>query len=444
MDITAAIALHRFGLGPRRGEAAPANPAAWLAAQLTSPDPTPDQGLPTTAAALAQLASVVAEQQQVAQTYHGHDVPADAHPTLKAYQAHVHAEAQALLVNAITTPAPFRERLVWFWANHFTVATKTRPTGATAGPFVREAIRPHVTGKFVDMVLAVMRHPCMLAYLDQAASVGPNSRIGTRKGKGLNENLARECLELHTVSPASGYTQADVTNFAKILTGWSFEFKREPIGFLFRPEAHEPGEQLVMGRTWPEGEEGGIAILNWLATHPATYQHLATKLVRHFVADDPPPADVATIAQTLAQTGGDLGAAAQTLINLKSAWVPLTKLRTPQEYVIATMRAAGARPEYEPHLVNMVEQLGQGVFKAPFPIGWPDRAADWSSPEAILQRVDFAYQFAGRINDQDPVELAQATLGPLLTAETLAQIKGAGSRQDGLTLLFACPEFQRR
>jgi len=444
MDITAAIALQRFGLGHRRDQPIPDRPEAWLRAQLLNPDPTPDAGLPNTEQALGLLAAVVAEQHENALTYHGETVPETARQALKAFQRHSHAEQQALMVNAITTDAPFRERLVWFWANHFTVATKTRPTAATAGPYVREAIRPHVTGKFSDMVLAVMRHPCMLQYLDQAASVGPNSRIGARRGKGLNENLARECLELHTVSPASGYTQADVTNFAKILTGWSVQSKQEPRGFVFKPDAHEPGTQQVMGRTWPEGEAGGVAILAWLATHPATYHHLAVKLVRHFVADDPPPADVALIEDILRNTQGDLGAAADAIIGLKSAWQPLTKLRTPQDYVIAVMRAAGAQPHYEPHLPTLVEGLGQGVFKAPFPIGWPDRAADWSSPEAILQRVDFAYQFAGRINDQDPVALAETTLGPLLTADTLAQIKGAGSRQDGLTLLFACPEFQRR
>jgi uncharacterized protein (DUF1800 family) len=444
MDMNAAIAMSRFGLGHRRDQPLPDNAKAWLRSQLTDPDTTPSDGLMDTAQALALLAAVGREQHEIALSHPGAAVSEVDKPVLRAFQQRTHAEQQALLANALVTATPFRERLVWFWANHFTVATKSRPTSATAGPYVREAIRPHVTGRFGDMLLAVMRHPCMLGYLDQAGSVGPNSPVGLRKAKGLNENLARECLELHTVTPACGYTQADVTNFAKVLTGWSFRANQEPLGFVFKPETHEPGEQTVMGRRWPDGEEGGVQLLAWLATHPATYHHLAVKLVRHFVADTPDPADVAVIENTLRNTQGDLGAAAQALIELPHAWEPLTKLRTPQEYVVAVMRAVGAQPDYEPKLVGMVDGLGQGVFKAPFPIGWPDRAADWASPEAILQRVDFAYQFSARVSDQDPVAVAQATLGPLLRDQTLAQIKGAGSRQDALTLLFACPEFQRR
>ena len=196
-----------------------------------------------------------------------------------------HDDTQDFLGTALMTEAPFRERLVWFWANHFTVATRNRFVLATAGPYVREAIRPYVTGNFRDMLLAVMRHPAMLTYLDQAKSAGPDSFAGLRHKDGLNENLARECLELHTVSPASGYTQGDVTAFARVLTGWSVSFKDEPRGFVYLERRHEPGEQVVMGRTWPDGEEGGVALLGWLADHPATHRHLAEKLVRHFVAD---------------------------------------------------------------------------------------------------------------------------------------------------------------
>jgi uncharacterized protein (DUF1800 family) len=284
----------------------------------------------------------------------------------------------------------------------------------------------------------------MLAYLNQAQSAGPESVVGLRRHRGLNENLARECLELHTVTPASGYTQADVTNFARVLTGWSIELHDEPRGFRFRPKMHEPGEIEVMGRVWPPGEEGGLALLNWLGTHPSTYRHLATKLVCHFVADDPPPDQVRRIETILRDTRGDLGAAAEAVIELPGAWETGTKLRPPQDFLVFCLRSVGATPDKVPNLANIAGSLGQGVFQAPFPIGWPDRAADWAGPEAMVQRVDFSYGLAGREAAIDPEQLGHATLGPLLTQQTLSQIRAAGSRRDALTLLLASPEFQRR
>jgi uncharacterized protein (DUF1800 family) len=442
MDINAAIAFSRFGLGRRRGEPVPADPRAWLRAQIDAPDPVLSQGQAgiSSSDALAMLWAVLEADKQAAAMG-----DLDRHtPEKQAFNAHNKAEIEALMAIAITTEAGFRERLVWFWANHFTIAARGRPAAVCAGPYIREAIRPYVTGRFRDMLLAVMHHPAMLAYLDQSASVGPESIVGERKHRGLNENLARECLELHTVTPAAGYTQQDVTNFARILTGFTIEMRQDPRGFRWVPNTHEPGEQTVMGRVWPDGEAGPAAILAWLADHPSTQRHLAEKLVRHFVSDDPSPADVAHIQAVLRNSGGDLGAASKALIALPGAWAPLTKLRTPQDYVVATMRAVGALPANEPQLPGMVARLGQPVFGAPFPIGWPDRAADWAGPEALLQRVDFAYQFAARVTDQEPSEVAENTLGPLLTAETLTEIRRAGSRQDGLTLLLSSPEFQRR
>jgi uncharacterized protein (DUF1800 family) len=442
MDTAAAIAFVRFGLGRRRDEPAPADPRAWLRDQLDSPDPTPNPGLPSSADALAQLQAFIVADKAARAASPGNDKPET--PEKQVFREHQRAEIQALLGNAVTTPAGFRERLVWFWANHFTIATRSRPTTAVSGPFIREAIRPHVTGRFQDMLLAVMHHPAMLTYLDQAQSTGPDSMAGMRRHRGLNENLARECLELHTITPAAGYTQADVTSFARLLTGYSVELKQEPRGFVYRAAMHEPGPETILGHRWPDGESGAQTFLVWLANHPSTQHHLADKLVRHFVADDPRPQDVARIQAVLRDTGGDLGAASKAVIELPGAWVPLTKLRTPQEYVVATMRAVGARPDMEPQLPGMLARLGQPVFGAPFPIGWPDRAPDWAGPEALLQRVDFAYQFAARVTDQEPAQIAEETMGPLLAAETLTEIRRAGSRQDGLALLLSSPEFMRR
>jgi uncharacterized protein (DUF1800 family) len=359
------------------------------------------------------------------------------------------AEARAELENALTTGAPFRERLVWFWTNHFTVSARGG-TAAVSGAFVEEAIRPNVTGRFESILLAVMHHPAMLIYLNNARSVGPDSPAGQRRHLGLNENLARECMELHTVSPAAGYTQADVTSFAKILTGWSIDLRSDPPGFLFRPLAHEPGAQTMMGHRFPPGEQGGVAALQFLANHPATHRFLATKLARHFVADDPPPDAVRHIEGALRDTGGNLGAAAGSLITLEAAWQPGGKLRDPQDYVIACLRALDLPPGQRTgmNLPGILGGLGQPFWNAPQPNGWGDRASDWAAPEAMMRRIDWAYGVAGRVagpqNGRDAAELADANLGPLLTADTLQAVRHAGSRRDAMTLLLTAPEFQRR
>ncbi len=352
-------------------------------------------------------------------------------------------ETAALQDWAIATRTPFRERLVWFWANHFTVSVRAGQVAPMVGPYMRDAIRPHVTGRFADMLLAVMRHPAMLIYLDNAQSIGPGSRAGLRTGRGLNENLARECLELHTLSPASGYTQADVTSLARILTGWSIDRQEAP-GFRFRPDIHEPGDKVLLGRTFPEGEAGGEQALLFLALHPATHHHLALKLVRHFVADDPPPAAVRTVEGALRDSGGDLKAAALAVLRLPAAWTPLTKLRSPQELVLATLRGAALPASRRPPVNGIMAGLGQGMFQAPFPIGWPDTAAEWAGPEAMLRRIDWAYGFAARPELPEPDAFADILLGSLRSPETAEAMRTAGSRRDAITLLLGSPEFQRR
>ena len=429
MDNAAAQAMIRFGLGRRGTQPLPADPAAWLQNQLAGPEAGPP------GPSMADGFTAVTQDRQ--------DKPAPGTP--RRVGVLFKGEVDALVANALTTETPFRERLVWFWANHFTVSLRGGRTAALGGDYIRTAIRPNVTGKFGDMLLAVMRHPAMLTYLDNAGSFGPDSPAGLKRERGLNENLARESLELHTVSPAAGYTQADVTSYARILTGWSIaNGEHEPAGFHFRPQMHEPGEQTVMGQTFPSGEEGGVAALAFLANHPATHRHLATKLVQHFVADDPSPADVRQVEAVLRDTGGDLGQAAAMLIKLPGAWQPLAKLRTPQDYVLAALRAADLPQDNRPDGAAIMRGLGQPLFGAPFPIGWPDRAADWAGPEAMMRRVDWSYALSGRAAALDPATVADASLGKLLTPATYTAISRAGSRRDGLTLLFTSPEFQRR
>jgi uncharacterized protein (DUF1800 family) len=443
MQSAALHALTRFGLGAGPADPPPADARAWLVGQLDGLAPalaTPRfQALPNGASALAAMRADVAERRRLGAA----GTPLAAHFKSQALGVFA-ADARAALDWAVETSAPFRERLVWFWANHFTVSIRQGGVLALAGPFIREAIRPHVTGKFTDMVLAAERHPAMLLYLSNAYSIGPLSQVGKRTGRGLNENLGRECMELHTVGLTAGYTQADVTGMAKLLTGWSISPDRPPTGFLFRPLAHEPGPQFVMGRKFPPGEEGGLAALRFLSAHPATWTALAEKLVRHFVADDPPPRAVAKIAAVLADTDGDLRAASLAIIDLPEAWRPLAKLKTPIEYMVSVLRTTPPSARRDPPYLTILRRLGQPLWAAPLPNGWSDLAADWAGSDAVLGRIGFGFTEAARQQLTDPMELADATLGSMLRPETATAIRRAGSRAEAASLLFAAPEFQRR
>lgn len=431
MDTRSFHALNRFGFGRLGNEALPADPQSWLAKQLDGPDRALAEPGASTAQGLAAL-----REQRDNKALRGRESP-----VAQLFRN----ERGAFFTRLLTSDTPFRDRLALFWYNHFTVSLKRGECAAVLFPYIREAIRPHVAGRFTDMAMAVMRHPAMLLYLDNAQSFGPDSPVGLKQHKGLNENLAREFMELHTVTPESGYTQADVTNFAKILTGWSLELRQEPMGFRFRPMTHEPGGPVVMGQRFPDGEAGGVAAITWLSQHPSTYHNLAFKLVRHFVADDPPPAAVQRIEAVLTRTHGDLKAASLELIKLPEAWQPLTKLRSPNDYVLAVLRAADPPIDrMPPDIGGVIGILGQPLFAAPLPNGWPDNAAEWAGSESLLRRVDWAHGFSGRLADVDAMQIADATLGPILSEDSRREIARAGARRDALTLLFASPEFIRR
>ena len=435
-DPVSPIARFGFGVGPSGPPAG--DPHAALLAELEAVDPGPAS--PPLATSADGIAAMVAER-EARRANGGKPVPA----TRDAIRAIADRDRVDTTARALAAPTGFRERLVAFWTNHFTVSIRGSGCEALAGSFRREAIAPYVTGRFGDMLLAVMRHPAMLRHLENDASVGPDSRAGRRTGHGLNENLARECLELHTLSPASGYTQADVTAFAAILTGWSTQVRTAPYGFLFKPNAHEPGEKTVLGTCFPEGEQGGVTALALLADHPATHRHLATRLVRHFGADVPDPADVAVIEATLRDSGGDLGAASRALLRLRSARRPATKFRSPHDLVLASFRALALPAAPHPDAANLMAGLGQPLFAAPLPNGWPDTEADWLGPQAMLRRVDAAWALAGHADPATgPSDLARAVLGGLLRADTAFAIDHAGSRREAVALLLASPEFQRR
>ncbi|QHC36398.1 DUF1800 family protein [Komagataeibacter xylinus] len=429
--------MNRFGWGIRGTETVSDRPRDWLARQLREPDAARFTGVGTTADGLIALRTQRMNRMQ-------------GDPLVKPI---FQAEVATQLDNLLLTRQPFRERLAWFWFNHFTVSLRQGGTRAIIGAYMREAIRPHVTGRFVDMLVAVMRHPAMLMYLDNASSIGPDSPAGRKGHRGLNENLARECLELHTLSPQGGYTQADVTAFAAILTGWGVDLKADQPGFVFREKAHEPGIRTMMGHRFGEGEEGGLQALHFLGTHPATYHHIATRMVTHFITDTPDEHDVTQVSRVLQQTEGNLAAAALMLPTLVDTTAAGGKFRSPMDYATAVMRALsmGGTPSQpdDPHssahtLLAAFAALGQPLWTAPLPNGWSDRAADWAAPADMLARSDWAWQIAGQMRKGDPLDIAHAVLGPALRAQTVTAMQHAGSRQDALTLLFSSPEFQRR
>jgi uncharacterized protein (DUF1800 family) len=359
-------------------------------------------------------------------------------------------EAQGRVIRMIQSPSSLFERMANFWSNHFCVSRKKGVVRTLVGVYEREAIRPHVYGRFADMLLAVAKHPAMLKYLDNNKSIGPNSEAGRRRGAGLNENLARELLELHTLGVHGGYGQTDVTALARILTGWAYvsvDIGEGELGdFAFNPRRHEPGAQVVLGKTYAEaGIEQGEAALRDLAAHPATASHLALKLSRHFVGDDPPPQVVARLRQTFLSTDGDLRAVAKALISSDEAWeAPRAKLLPPLDFIVSALKIFGAVPG--PHLVQMLSRsMGQPIWEPSSPNGFPDDNASWLSPESIKSRVDAALNIAARYQVAErPTQLAELAFGPVLSLETRKTIAAAESSRQGLALLLMSPEFQRR
>ena len=306
-------------------------------------------------------------------------------------------------------------------------------------------------GHFGDMLKAVEQHPAMLFFLDNQQSIGPNSKAGQRSKRGLNENLAREIMELHTLGVGSGYTQADVTTLARILTGWTYAGRAgrlgEPGSFVFNVNAHEPGTQTLLGRSYPEsGLAQGEAALGDIARHPATAKFIATKFARHFVADDPPPALVVRLNDVFRKTDGDLKALALALVDSDEAWqAPMTKIRSPYEYLIAIGRLMARIPEDPGRYLNGLNILGQPLWTPAGPNGFADTNAAWAAPEEMKLRLDIAAQVASRIGDSlDARDLLDIAMSDAASQDTRQTIARAETRQQAFALLLMSPEFQRR
>jgi uncharacterized protein (DUF1800 family) len=371
---------------------------------------------------------------------------------LNVIQKTFRAEALARLQRATLADCGFTERLVAFWSNHFCIsANKGELARIWAGSFEREAIRPHVLGRFADMLKAVEQHPAMLFFLDNQQSLGPDSRAGQNRKRGLNENLAREIMELHTLGVSGGYTQEDVTSLARIITGWTFAGRQgrlgEPGNFVFNANAHQPGPQILLGKIYEAtGVAQGEAALADIARHPSTANFIAAKFVRHFVADEPPPALAARLRDVFVKTDGDLKALATALVDSDEAWkAPLTKMRSPYEFLVAGGRLQARVPEDPGFYLNSLNLLGQPLWSPAGPNGFPDTNAAWAAPEGMKLRLDIAAQMGARLgNNIDPLDLLEFAAADAASTETRRTIERAESRQQALALLLMSPEMQRR
>jgi len=468
----AALALFRFGLGPRAGLIAgiASDPRGALLAELDgagagrigNADLLTSGTAARVAFAFQQAQRAARQAERAAQQAGGGAAPPQMqdqsaapppapvrNPGPGVPQQIYLAEAKARIHAALGAEIGFLERLVWFWSNHFCVSADKGNVRQICGAYEREVIRANMLGRFSDMLLAAESHPAMLIYLDNARSIGPDSMAGLRQKRGLNENLAREILELHTLGVRTVYTQEDVTRFANVITGWTFvPFRQDPVRggeFEFNPRMHQPGAQTVIGRSYPDaGMQQGRDVLAALARHPATAKHVAAKLVRHFVADEPPPALVERLAKRFLATQGDLKEVTKALVAAPEAWeAPRAKLKRPGEWVVGMLRATGVTPPDIGPVMQAHNLLGEPLWRPSAPKGFADESAPWL--DGLAQRLDIANQFARRLGaEADPREVFEQALAPLASSETRQAVLRAESRPQALALLFMAPEFQRR
>ena len=465
----AVSALNRFGMGAKPGTLATlGEPRAWLLGQIRGQvAPAAFSGLPSSLEYLRHEEGLL---QQRKESRRSGDGSRDGQMKIgRVYRQSLLQELGKRYQVAVASEHGFHERLVRFWSNHFAVSVDKRQAALYAAPMEREAIRPHVAGNFSTLLLAVETHPAMLRYLDNVRSVGVDSMLAERirrrsqmrrsdqpvRDPGLNENLAREILELHTLGVAGGYAQADVGELARAITGWGVpmpqDWKRGTPGsaFMFRPAAHEGGTRLVLGRRYADqGVDQGRAILVDLAQHPATARHLCLKLARHFVSDDPPVLLVERMAKVWRDTGGDLAAVYRTLIESPESWASTaTKFKTPEDFVVSALRAVGdPLVDGARQVVELLTRMGQPPFSPRSPAGFADDALEWSGADALWKRVQAAQSLAEAAPETriDALSVSHAVFADQLDAATLAAIGRAESMRDALAVLIASPAFQWR
>ena len=460
MERADAIAARRFGYGAGPGMPS-GGPDAMLAA-LAGPDrgealfPTPDPG--------PAHALLVARRQAVLDRREADRLGADASAAtagLRAARAGVGAlldgHLRRTLARALDAPDAFRERLAAFWTDHFATAARHPAERALMGDFVGAAIRPHLAGRFADMPKAATVHPVMLSYPAQAGSMGPGSRVGRARGRGLNENHARELLELHTLGPGGPYGQSDVRQLAELMTGWTV--RHDTRGTTFWRGIAEPGAETVLGRGYgggPASPDHLMAALEDLSVHPDTARSLARKLAVHFVSDAPPEDLVEAMARAHLEGGGDLARVYAALLAHPAAWsAEAPKIRRPLEWMATAMRALGIagraameapRPLLRRAVIAPLARMGQPFARPPGPDGWPEGAGRWAEPQSLAERIGWAMRAPRALLPElpDPRELAARAVPWGVPPELALAAAAAESRRDGVGLVLVSPSLLRR
>ncbi|MEM1429647.1 MAG: DUF1800 domain-containing protein [Pseudomonadota bacterium] len=463
MSYETAVLSARFGLGPRADGSEPAG-AEGLLTPLAGPDAIgaryPIAGYADIAPAAVELRRLNRARRDAASSDEEKTLRQERTQLLRQQRVRRAQDLGTVLARASETADPMRERLVRFWADHFTVVGKQTFLRTAVQSYVEEAIRPNVTARFADLLRAAILHPMMLAYLDQARAVGPNSEVGRRNPKrGLNENLARELLELHTLGVGGPYAQADVRQLAELLAGLSVRPSGE---MIFAARRGEPGPETVLGRRYGRRApklEDIHEVLDDLARHEATARHIARKLAVHFVADTPDPALVDHVAARFSSTEGDLLAVYTALVEHPAAQASeRQKAKMPWEFIATSLRLLGAPGrklaetplrDVRRHIYAPLTEMSQEWERPPGPDGWPEEAAHWISPQGLAGRISWAMGVPQILMGlgvalPDPRALVEGPLAPLAGDALRFAARAAETREDGVALVLLSPEFQRR
>ncbi len=361
----------------------------------------------------------------------------------------------AMLARLAYAPVGFHARLMRFWSNHFAAEARGSRLRFVRATYGDAALRPHLMGDFKDLLRAAVLHPVMLTYLDQTRSIGPLSRAGRRNDRGLNENLAREMLELHTLGASGSYTQEDVSQLARLLTGVTYSVTH---GFRFRSSIAEPGIIEIFGKRYggrPVRLDHIHEVLDDLALHPDTAAHLARSLARHFIADSPDPQLLAHMTARYLDTGGHLPALYKAMLEHPGAWQPpLAKTRAPLEMMAASLRALALPPqqltglrsgEIRRLLIGPLRAMGEPHQRIPSPAGYGEDAAYWITPQGLAARIDWAMGLAQLApGDRDPREFVDIALADAASDPLRRAAAGAETRAQGIGMILAAPDFNRR
>ncbi len=357
---------------------------------------------------------------------------------------------QAKVLRAIYSEHQLEEVMTDFWFNHFNIFLNKDQDQYFVTTYERDVIRPNALGKFRDLLGAVAKSPAMLFYLDNWLSVGPNSQAsGMRPGqppkpgaRGLNENYGRELMELHTLGVDGGYTQNDVTQVARVFTGWTIQPLDQGWGFMFDPKRHDPGPKQVLGKSIPEnGINEGLQVLDMLSKSPATANFISTKLARRFVSDDPPPALVKKMATTFLDSGGDIKEVLRAMFRSKEFWsvaVYRKKVKTPLEFVASAIRATGTQVQNPMPIVQALNKMGMPLYQMQPPTGYSTKAETWMNSDALLERLNFSVSLAGGnmggINF-DPLRVLALGLLARAPKEDVIPVSTSGGTNAAITLV---------